>query len=175
MHDAADLEAQELIDLAHPGGVALRQVVVHRDDVHALAFEGVEIDRQRRHQGLALAGRHLGNPALVEDDAADELHVVVALAECALRGFARDGEGLDQQVFQGLAVFEPLPERRRLGAELLVAQRFQGFLEAVDAVNLRGVRLDDSLVDRAEEFLGKALKHGIIPTATACRRLQRRQ
>src|SRR5439155_8741209 len=30
--------------------VALREVLVHRDDVHALAAERVEIGRERRHQ-----------------------------------------------------------------------------------------------------------------------------
>ena len=118
-------EAQELVDLAHPGGVALGQVVVDRNHVHALVLERVEVDRQRRHQGLALAGRHLGDLALVQHDAAHQLHVVVALAEGALRCFPRDGEGLDQQVLQGLAVLDALPERRRPGAQLVVAQRLQ--------------------------------------------------
>ena len=157
MHDAAHLEAEELIDLAHPGGVALGEVVVHRDHVHALAFERVQVDRQRRDQGLALAGRHLGDLALVEDDAAHELHVVVALAEGALRRFPRDGEGLDQQVLQRLACFDPPLELPGLGPELVVAQRLQRFLEVVDGADLAGVRLDDALVDRAEEFLGDDL------------------
>ena len=36
----------------------------------------VEIERQRRHQGLAFAGRHFGDLALVQHDAADQLDVV---------------------------------------------------------------------------------------------------
>ena len=36
MHDA-DVEAEEPVDLAHPLGVALGQVVVHGDEVHAVA------------------------------------------------------------------------------------------------------------------------------------------
>ena len=35
VHDAADAEAQELVDAAHPLGVALGEVVVDGDDVHA--------------------------------------------------------------------------------------------------------------------------------------------
>ena len=175
MHDAAHGEAQELVNLAHPGGVALGQVVVHRDHVHALAFERVQIDRQGRDQGLAFAGRHLRDLALVEDDAADKLHVVMALAERALRGFARNGEGLDEQVLQGLAVGNTLPVFGGLGAKLLVAQRFQRAFEVVYGADLRGVRLDDALVDRAEQFLGKPLEHGVFPTANARRRPRRRQ
>ena len=69
-------EAQEAVDLAHPLAVALGQVVVDGDDVHALSRQGVEVGGQGGHQGLALAGLHLGDAALVEDDAADELHPV---------------------------------------------------------------------------------------------------
>ena len=36
----------------------------------------VEIQRQRRDERLALPGRHFGNLALMQHDAADELHVV---------------------------------------------------------------------------------------------------
>ena len=57
------------------------QVVVDRDEVDALAGEAVEVDRQRRDEGLALAGLHLGDPAEVQGGAAHQLHVVVALAD----------------------------------------------------------------------------------------------
>ena len=82
---------------AHPLGVAAGEVVVHRDDVDAAAGERVEVRGQRRDQRLAFAGAHLGDAALVEDHAADELHVVVALADHPARGLADEGEGLEQQ------------------------------------------------------------------------------
>ena len=44
--DHADGQAEELVHPAHPGGVALGQVVVDRDHVHALAGERVEVGRQ---------------------------------------------------------------------------------------------------------------------------------
>ena len=84
VHDHADREPEELVDLPHPLGVALGEVVVDGDDMDAAAGERVEIDRQRRHQRLALAGLHLGDPALVQDHAADQLHVEMALSDaCA--------------------------------------------------------------------------------------------
>ncbi len=43
LHDRPHAHAEELVDLAHPLGVARGQVVVHRDEVHALAFERVEV------------------------------------------------------------------------------------------------------------------------------------
>ena len=111
--DDADGHAEEAVDLAHPLGVAAGEVVVHRDDVDALALEGVEIRRQRRDQRLALAGLHLGDLALVEHRAADELHVEVPHVEHAAAGFADDGERLGQQVVERLAVGEPLRGTRR--------------------------------------------------------------
>ena len=39
----ADAKAEKAVDLAHPLAVALGEVVVHRDDVDALAREGVEV------------------------------------------------------------------------------------------------------------------------------------
>ena len=100
VHDDADREAEEIVDLAHPFGVALGEVVVDRHHVHAAAGERVEIDRQRRDQRLAFAGLHLGDAALVQDHAADELHVEMALPERALGGLAAGGEGLDQDVVE---------------------------------------------------------------------------
>ncbi len=61
----ADGQAEEAVDAAHPVGVALGQVVVDGDDVHALAGQRVQIGRQRRDQRLALAGAHFGDLAVV--------------------------------------------------------------------------------------------------------------
>ena len=78
MDDDADGEAEELVDLAHPLGVALGQVVVDGDDVDAVAGERVEVAGERGDEGFAFAGLHFGDLALVENHAADELHVEVA-------------------------------------------------------------------------------------------------
>ena len=108
--DAADGEAEEAVDLAHPLGVALGEVVVDGDDVDALAGERVEIDRQGRDQGLAFAGLHLGDHAAMQHDAAHQLDVEMALAERALGRLAHRGEGLGQEVVELFAVGEPLLE-----------------------------------------------------------------
>ncbi len=132
MLDDADGEAEEAVDLAHPLGVAAGQVVVDRDHVDALAVEGVEVDRQGGDQGLALAGLHLGDLALVEDHAAHELDVEVAHAEDAPAGLAHDREGLRQEVVEGGAAGEPLAELGGLGAQLVVGELAHVRLERVD-------------------------------------------
>ena len=100
MDDDADGQAEELVDLAHPLGVAAGEVVVDGDDVDALAGERVEVDGERGDQGLAFAGLHLGDRALVQHHAADQLHVEMALAEGALGGLAHGGEGRDEKVVE---------------------------------------------------------------------------
>ena len=120
--DDADLEAEEAVDLAHPLGVALGQVVVDGDEVGAVAGERVEVHGHGGDERLALAGLHLGDVAVVEDDAAQHLDVEGPHAERALGRLAGDGERLEQQVVEQLAVVVALPELGRLGAQLLVAQ-----------------------------------------------------
>jgi len=81
--DGADLETEEAVHTTHPLRVALGEVVVDRDDVNALLGDRVEVRGQRRDQGLALAGAHLGDLAAMQDDAADQLDVVVTHPERA--------------------------------------------------------------------------------------------
>ena len=87
--DDADRHAEEAVDAAHPLRVAAGQVVVHGDDVNALAFERVEIGGQRGDERLAFAGLHLGDLAVVQHHAADQLHVVVAHAAATRRPASR--------------------------------------------------------------------------------------
>ena len=102
--DDADGEAEELVDLAHPLGVALGQVVVDGDDVDAVAGERVEIAGEGGDEGFAFAGLHFGDFALVQDHAADELHVEVAHLDGAPAGLADDGEGFGQDLVEGGAL-----------------------------------------------------------------------
>ena len=75
--DAVYREAVELVERAHPFGVSLGEVVVHGYQVHAKAGEGVEINGQGGHQGLAFSRGHFRNTAQMEDGTADQLYVVV--------------------------------------------------------------------------------------------------
>ena len=100
--DAAHAHPQPMEDGADPLRVPLGQVIVHGHHVHPAAGDAVEVGGQRRHERLALAGLHLRDLSAVEDHAADELHVVVALAESAAHGLADRGEGLGQDLVERL-------------------------------------------------------------------------
>ena len=102
MLDDAHREAQAVVDGAHPLRVALGQVVVDGDDVDAAAGHGVERGREGCHEGLALAGLHLGDLALVEHDAAHELHVEGAHAQLASADLAGGREDVRQDLVEGL-------------------------------------------------------------------------
>ena len=118
--DDADGHAEEAVNPAHPLRVAPGQVVVDGDDVDALALERVQVGGQRGDERLAFAGLHLGDPAAVQHDAADQLHVEVPHVQRALAGLADDGEGLGQQVVERFAVGEALAELDGLHAQRFV-------------------------------------------------------
>ena len=79
----ADGQAKKFVDRSHPVGVALRQVFVNRDDMHAIATQRIQIGRQCRNQRLALTSPHLGDVAVVQNHAANQLHIERAHAHCA--------------------------------------------------------------------------------------------
>ena len=159
VHDDADRHAQELVDPPHPLGVAAGQVVVDRDDVDALAGQRVQVDRQRRDQRLAFAGLHLGDAAVVQHHAADELHVEVAHAQHALARLAADGERLGQEVVQRRAVFQARPEVDGHGPQLDVGLGLHGRFELIDVLDDRPHAFEDAGVLGAENLLGDEADH----------------
>ena len=76
MNDAADAKPEKLVDGTHPLAVSLGEVVIDGHEVHTAPGQGVQVNRQRGDERLAFAGGHLGNVALVQRHAADELHIV---------------------------------------------------------------------------------------------------
>ena len=104
--DQAHIQAQETVYLSHPLAVTAGQIVVHRDDVDALARQRVQISRENRHKGLAFTGLHLGDAPLVEHNAADDLDREGLHSQHTPGRFPRRGEGIRKDVVQGLALCE---------------------------------------------------------------------
>ena len=130
-----DGHAQVLVDAAHPLGVALGQIVVDGNDVHALTGDSVEIAGQRGDEGLAFAGLHLGDVTLVQRHGADELYIKVTHAHGALGSFTHGGKGLGKHVVERLAVGVTLAELIGLGAEFLLGHLLKLGLKTVDLVD----------------------------------------
>ena len=150
------LEPHEAVHLAHPLAVALGKVVVHGDDVHSLAGDGVQIGREDGDERFALAGLHLRDAALVQHDAADELHAEGLHAEDAPGRLPHGCEGLRQHVVQALAVGVALLELRGLAAQLLVRKGLHLPLEGLDFVHYRVYFFKLPVAVRAKELVEKS-------------------
>ncbi len=148
----AGSEAEEAVQAAHPFGIALRQIVIDGNHMHALAGQAVQICRQRRHQGLAFTGAHFSDLAKVQDHAADQLHIEVTHFQHALTGFTANGKGFRQQIVQRRALFQPRLELGRLGLQLGITQFRQGIFERVDLAHGFLILLEQSLVTAAENL-----------------------
>ena len=155
-HDPVDhqthCEPHEAEDLAHPLRVTLGQVVVDGDNVDPLARQGIEVGGEGGHQGLALAGLHLGDTALVEHHAAHQLHPVGPQAQHTPGRLPHGGEGLRQQVVQGLALLQAGLELRRLGGELGVRHGLEVRLQGLDPFHNGVDLLELPLTVGAEKF-----------------------
>ena len=164
------VNTQEAVDLSHPFAVACGQIVVHRHDMHAFAGQRVEIGGQGGDQGLAFAGLHFRNVAVMQHHAAHQLNVEMPLAERALGRFAHHREGFRQEIFQRLARRQPFAEGGRHGPELVVAHRLEAGLQGVDFGHYRPIGPDLALVGGAEKLFGKRIEtqHGILWWTGAC-------
>ena len=139
------------------------------------AGQRVQVGRQRRHQRLALAGAHLGDLAVVQHHAADQLHVEMAHAERALARFAHHREGFRQQLVERLAARdsssrgcvarrlgvagnprEPFLMRSRNSPVLARSASSDSFcdlrLERVDRAHRAAVLLEQPVVAAAEDL-----------------------
>jgi hypothetical protein len=140
--DRAHGQAEEAMHPAHPLRVALGQVVVDRDHVHALAGQAVEVRGEHTREGLALTGLHLRDRPRVQDDRADDLHLVRLLTEDPVGGLAGHRERLRQEVVERLTLAQPPLELVGLRAELVVGQRLRLVGERVHVVGEGAVPLE---------------------------------
>ena len=160
--DQAHRQAQKAVDLAHPFAVSLGQIVVDGDDVNATARQCIEVGGQRGHQRLTFTGLHLSDTALMQHDAADELHPIGTQTQHTVRCLPHGGKGLRQQVIQRLTVGQTLLELRGLGLKLgigeglvLVGQRLDLVSDGVDAFQL-------PLTVRSENFRNESHMYRVL-------------
>ena len=151
-HDP-DVETEEPVDPAHPLGMEPGEIVVHGDDVHALPGEPVQVGGKGRHEGLALARLHLGDPPEVERRAAHDLHVEVALADDPARGLPHRRERLHEEVVEVGAVRQAAAELGGLGLERLVGEGTELGLECVDVRDEALEGLHPLAVTGTEDFV----------------------
>ncbi len=154
MHDHTGRQTEETVELAHRGRVALGEVVVDGNDMHALAGQRIEVDRKGRHQRLAFTGLHFGDGALVQDHGTGQLHIKGSHVQNTARRLAGDGKSRDQQIVQRFAVRKLLAELRRLCRQRVVGKSLGGFLQRIDGCDLAFIGADAAFICRTEQFAG---------------------
>ena len=150
--DHPHLQSQPAVDPPHPLRVALGEVVIDGHHVDAAARNRVEVHGERGSQGLPFPGLHLGDLAVVQDLAADQLHVEMAHAHHAPCRLAADCERLGQQLVERLAIRVAPLELLRLGLELVVGKRFRARAKGIDLRDERAEALELALVLGAEDL-----------------------
>ncbi|OPZ69589.1 MAG: hypothetical protein BWY83_01927 [bacterium ADurb.Bin478] len=141
-------QAEELVDLAHPLAVALGEIIVHRDQMGALSGQSVQIERHGGHQRFSFTGSHLGDFAFMQDDAADQLHVVrhhipfhlltadhPFFAQQAATGLFHRRERFRQKIIGGLSHAQTVAELGSFGLEFIVGEIFIRFGQLIDLLH----------------------------------------
>ena len=78
--NTANGKAEETVQLAHPFRVALGEVIIHGHNMHAFAWQCIEVGGQRTYQRFTLTRAHFSDHAFMKDNTADHLHIKVAHA-----------------------------------------------------------------------------------------------
>ena len=123
VHNQTDGKAEETMDFAHPFAVTPGKVVIHRDDMHALAGKRIQIGRKNRDERFPFTRLHFGNAPLMKHNAAYHLNIERLHPQHAPCRFTRSGECLRQKIVKRFAVLQALPEQICLSAQLLIRQR----------------------------------------------------
>ena len=132
--DGSDRQAQHPVDRSHPVGVTPGEVVVERQDVHAVAAQRVQGGRHHGNQRLALAGLHLDDAAAREGQRGHDLHVERPQAEGAAGHFAREREELRLELVERRAGSGVRPKLARPQRERRVGQARDLRLQPGDGV-----------------------------------------
>jgi hypothetical protein len=167
--DRAGRHAEGAVDAAHELGLVGGQVVVDRDDVHALAGDRVEVHGEGRGQGLALTGLHLGDVAEVQGRAAHDLHVVRPLTQRPLGGFAHRRERLGHELVERLSRLVPGAQLGGLATQLVIGQLRVVLFEGVHRLDDLLEAPEDASFAGAKQFL-EGVGHGRSPSVGYRRR-----
>ena len=177
--DAAHRQAQILQQKAHPFRVPAGEVIIHRNEMHAAPGEAIQIQRQRRHQRLALTRPHLCDLSVMQRHAADELHIkmhhlpgdrLVAHRERTAREPARrilhhrkrlwqDLRQIRLHLRKALDARQLLLPLRRLRLERAFRLRLELFLQFAHLLHQRPELLEFALVLRANDFAEYPMQH----------------
>ena len=138
-----------------------------------LPREPVEVGRQRGHEGLALAGLHLGDPAEVQRGAAHQLDVEVALADRPGWAASRmTANASMRRSSRSSPLREPLAELGGLGLQLRRRRAPRSRARGVDVGHEAGERLELLAFAGAEDAIEDAHGGASLPGSMAGTRVR---
>ena len=151
-HHAAG-KAHEAENLSHLLRITFGQIIVDRNNMYALAVQRVQIRRERRHQRFALAGAHLRDASLMQNDAADDLYMEGFHTQHAPVALADGRKSFRKQVIQCLPVSKTPAEFICFAAQLLVRKGLHRIAQRFDSIHQRLDALQLMLAVRAEDLI----------------------
>ncbi len=108
MGDHAYGKPKEFVDGPHPFRVTFGKVVIDGDHMDTLACQGVEADREGRHEGLSFTCLHFSDFPLVKNDPADELDIEMTFPQDPAGRFTHHGKDLRKDIVERFPVLHPL-------------------------------------------------------------------
>ena len=161
MNNKADGETQKFVYLSHPFAVSFRQIIIDGNNVDALSFQRIQIDRCRSNQRLAFTGTHLSDVTAVQNNTANQLGIEVTHPQHAARGFTNDRKSLRQDIIQCLTLGKTCFEFIGFVRQRRIAQLLQTILQRIDLLLYNFTDLFDFLlIGSIEESVKKLIKHG---------------
>ena len=103
--------------------------------MNALSLQRIQVRGQCGDQCFTFTGPHLCDPALVQNNAADQLYAERLHVQCTLRTFTDNRERFHQQIIQRLTFFEALSELIGLCPQFLIRQCLHGRPQFLDGIH----------------------------------------
>ena len=105
--------------------------------MNPLAAERIEVGGQGRYQGFAFTGFHFGDPALVENDAAEDLNREGTHSQHPVAGLAAGRKRIGENIVGALSHLQAIPQFIRLAPEFLLTHGAVGVFQTQHLVAKR--------------------------------------
>ena len=160
-------QTQETVETPHPLSIPCGEIVIHCDDVHTFARKRIQINRQSGGQCFAFTRAHLGNFAVVQRHATQDLHVKVPHLHHTFGPLTHDSKSLRQHRIQCFAFGNAIFEFLCLLAQPIVGQLLELGLQCIDLSEHVAVLFEQAVIATAEDFCqyvdGHECKTGLGP------------
>ena len=166
--DTPDPDSAELVKLAQPGGVALDEVIINRDNVTRQARPSRQHGGEARGQRLALARRHLSEIPAMQGQSSHELHGKGAESKLAVGRLPDGGQsGKKHRLTLTTTPAKLLPEPQKPFREHSIAH-----LDPLASEGINGGSVPVQTGDNGRAALppaSPAIDHGVEPPERARR------